>query len=184
MSVAAADTIFHVSDLAGLNAALRSMAGGSGGYTIALAVPDGTLRLDEALLAVNLAAGARLTIEGNGATIDGLGAQRGLMVLGGTVEVRNLAIANALARGGDGGSGFYGGGGGAGLGGGLFVGAAGVVTLRGVGIKVSNEMGQITLAGAVEKSEWVQQAQDIASQVAGVRGVTNRLVASALLDWD
>ena len=60
----------------------------------------------------------------------------------------------------------------------------GVVTLRGVGIKVSNEMGQITLAGAVEKSEWVQQAQDIASQVAGVRGVTNRLVASALLDWD
>jgi hypothetical protein len=36
----------------------------------------------------------------------------------------------------------------------------------------------------VEKSEWVQQAQDIASQVAGVRGVTNRLVASALLDWD
>jgi len=60
----------------------------------------------------------------------------------------------------------------------------GVVTLRGVGIKVSNAQGQITLAGAVEKSEWVQQAQDIASQVPGVRGVTNRLVAAALLDWD
>ncbi len=60
----------------------------------------------------------------------------------------------------------------------------GVVTLRGVGIKVSNAQGQITLAGAVKKSEWVQQAQDIASQVPGVRGVTNRLVASALLDWD
>jgi len=60
----------------------------------------------------------------------------------------------------------------------------GVVTLRGVGIKVSNAQGHITLAGAVEKSEWVQQAQDIAAQVPGVRGVTNRLVAAALLDWD
>lgn len=60
----------------------------------------------------------------------------------------------------------------------------GVVTLRGVGIKVSNEQGQITLAGAVEKSEWVQQAQDIAAQVPGVRGVTNRLVAASLMEWD
>jgi len=60
----------------------------------------------------------------------------------------------------------------------------GVVTLRGVGIKVSNAMGEITLAGSVEKSEWVQQAQDIAAQVPGVRGVTNRLVAAAMLDWD
>lgn len=60
----------------------------------------------------------------------------------------------------------------------------GVVTLRGVGIKVSNEQGQITLAGAVEKSEWVQQAQDIAAQVHGVRGVTNRLVAASLMEWD
>jgi hypothetical protein len=59
-----------------------------------------------------------------------------------------------------------------------------VVTLRGVGIKISNAQGHITLAGAVEKSEWVQQAQDIAAQVPGVRGVTNRLVAAALLDWD
>ena len=130
MSVA--DTVFHVSDLAGLNAALRSAAAGEGTYTIALEVPDGTLRLTDALLAVNLTAGSRLTIEGNGATLDGLGTQRGLMVLGGTVEIRDLAITHALARGGDGGSGFYGGGGGAGLGGGLFVGAAGVVTLRGV----------------------------------------------------
>lgn len=131
MSVAA-DTVFHVSDLAGLNAALRSVAAGDGAYTISLEVPDGTLRLSDALLAVNLAAGASLTIEGNGTVIDGLGSERGLMVLGGTVEIRDLAITNALARGGDGGSGFYGGGGGAGLGGGLFVGAGGTVTLRGV----------------------------------------------------
>ncbi len=130
MSVA--DTVFHVSDLAGLNAALRSAAAAEGAYTIALEVPDGTLRLNDALLAVNLTAGSRLTIEGNGTTLDGLGTQRGLMVLGGTVEIRDLTIAHALARGGDGGSGFYGGGGGAGLGGGLFVGAAGVVTLRSV----------------------------------------------------
>ena len=131
MSVA--DTVFHVSDLAGLNAALRSAAAGDGAYTISLDVPDGTLRLTDALLAVNLTAGSRLTIEGNGTTLNGLGTERGLMVLGGTVEIRDLAIANALARGGDGGSGFHGGGGGAGLGGGLFVGAGGVVALRGVG---------------------------------------------------
>ena len=130
MSVA--DTVFHVSDLAGLNAALRSAAAADGAYTIALEVPDGTLRLNDALLAVNLTAGSRLTIEGNGTTLDGLGTQRGLMVLGGTVEIHDLAITHALARGGDGGSGFYGGGGGGGLGGGLFVGAAGVVTRRGV----------------------------------------------------
>jgi cytochrome c5 len=60
----------------------------------------------------------------------------------------------------------------------------GVVTLRGVGIKISNAMGEITLAGSVEKSEWVQQAHDIASQVPGVSGVINRLVAASLLEWD
>ncbi|MCC6720465.1 MAG: Hint domain-containing protein [Acetobacteraceae bacterium] len=132
-----ADIVFQVTDLAGLNAALRAIdQGGSqaeegAAYTIRLAVPDGTLRLDSELLAINLAAGAHLTIEGGGATLDGGNAQRGLFVLSGIVAVADLTIAHTLARGGGGGSGQFGGGG-AGLGGALFVAAGGDVTLRAV----------------------------------------------------
>ena len=50
----------------------------------------------------------------------------------GNVTVQNLTITEALAGGGDGGSGIAAGGGGAGLGGGLFVGAAATVGLNNV----------------------------------------------------
>ncbi len=132
------DLVFHATNLAELNAAIRAIdIGGTASaegaaYTIVLDIPDGTLRLDSELLAINLAVGAHLTLQANGATIDGLGTQRGLFVLSGTVEIANLAIAHTTARGGDGGSGVFGGGAGAGLGGGLFIGAAGAVTLRAV----------------------------------------------------
>ena len=130
------DLVFHATNLAELNAAIRAIdLGGTASaegaaYTIVLDIPDGTLRLDDELLAINLAPATHLTIQANGATIDGLGTQRGLFVLSGTVEITNLAIAHTTARGGDGGSGVFGGGGGGGLGGGLFIGAAGAVTLR------------------------------------------------------
>ena len=142
--VAIPKTNFHVTDLAGLNAAIRTIdleRSEGAAYTVVLDVPGGTLRLDAALLAINLAPGARLTLQGNGATIDGLSAQRGLFVLAGTVAVENLTIAHAVAQGGAGGSGQFGGGGGGGLGGGLFVGAAGVVTLRDVAFTANAAIG-------------------------------------------
>lgn len=72
------------------------------------------------LLAVNLSPGATLTVTGNSHTIDGghtTGATgfRGILVYAGTVTLRDIAINDAIARGGMGGSGEAAGGGGAGL---------------------------------------------------------------------
>jgi hypothetical protein len=101
-----------------------------GSYTI---VVDGSIGLSSQLTAINLGAGTSLTIEGiNGGTIDGGGQYNGLFVYAGTVTVADLAIQNARAVGGNGGSGTDGGGGGAGLGGGLFVSSNGDVSLTDV----------------------------------------------------
>lgn len=70
-----------------------------------------------------------VTIDGNGATIDGARAYRGLFAYSGTIAISDLTIANAVA---DGGAGAGGGGGGAGLGGGLFVASGAAVTLSDV----------------------------------------------------
>jgi Hint domain len=69
------------------------------------------------------------TIVGNGHTILGQYAHRGLMVLGGSVAISHLHLYGMVAAGGFGGAGLSGGGGGAGLGGGLFVGTGASVTL-------------------------------------------------------
>ena len=71
-----------------------------------------------------------LTIDGNGKTLNGNGANRGLFVYAGTVAVNDLNIANTLAKGGAGGEG----GGGAGLGGALFVNKDATVTISNVTI--------------------------------------------------
>jgi hypothetical protein len=81
---------------------------------------------------INLVQGATLTISGNNNTINGAGVYQGLFVYSGNVTVDNLTITDAVAKGGGGGSGEFGGGGGTGLGGGLFVAAAGNVTLNSV----------------------------------------------------
>jgi hypothetical protein len=63
-----------------------------------------------------------LTIDGQGAFLDGAGAYRGLFAYSGVTTIENLTIEHALAIGGAGGSNRGGaGGGGGGLGGGLFV---------------------------------------------------------------
>lgn len=59
-----------------------------------------------------------LTINGNGTTIDMLGADRAFFIVGGTVQINNLIIQNGNATGG---AGADAGGGGAGLGGAIFV---------------------------------------------------------------
>ena len=87
------------------------------------------LQLTTDLDAINLAPGNVLTINGNGAVINGAGLERGFFVYSGLVQISDLTIENAVATGGAGGAG---GGGGAGLGGGLFVASAGDVTLDNV----------------------------------------------------
>jgi hypothetical protein len=104
----------------------------AGTYEIELAT-NSTIDITAELDAINLAAGVTLDIVGNGATLYGGGTQRGLFVYAGAVSIASVSLDDLLAQGGNGGdgsnSGGGGGGGGAGLGGGLFVAAAGNVTL-------------------------------------------------------
>ncbi|MBD2464075.1 hypothetical protein H6G89_24030 [Oscillatoria sp. FACHB-1407] len=104
----------------------------AGDDTIAfnLAAGTQTIQLIRTLPAID----SNITITGTGATqltISGENRYRVFWVNSGTVYIRNLAIANGLARGGNGGTGSLGGGGGAGVGGGLFI-NNGIVTLEGV----------------------------------------------------
>jgi hypothetical protein len=126
-------TSFSVGDITTLNNDLRSIdLGGSNSatntnYTISLTadIDLKTANVVTELLAINLAAGDTLTIEGNNQVLDGANATNGLFVYAGTVTVDDLTIQNMVAQGGAGGGGSGaadgGGGGGAGLGGGLFV---------------------------------------------------------------
>jgi hypothetical protein len=88
----------------------------------------GDLQLSDQLPAFNLPQGASLTIAGHGHVLDAHGLP-GLFVYAGSVEIDDLGIINAVAKGGDS---SFGGGGGAGLGGGLFIASAGTVTLSNV----------------------------------------------------
>ena len=120
---------------AALNAALASFSAGGAlaapdtSYTLDIDASAGTIPLDAAIQPIDLLPGSSLTIEGNGATLDGGGSQRGFFLADGALTLQDLTIANTLAQGGQGGAGdtadggasASGGGGGAGLGGGLFV---------------------------------------------------------------
>ncbi|MES2193352.1 MAG: cadherin-like domain-containing protein [Pseudomonadota bacterium] len=111
-----------VTNITELNAAFVAAAGVSAPGTVVTITlgNDITYLGNTRLKAINLQPGVTLVIEGDGHTLSGSGAQRGLFVYAGTVEINDLAINDMLARGGTGG---LNGGGGAGLGGGLFVGA-------------------------------------------------------------
>ncbi len=98
----------------------------------------GNLQLGAQLPAFNLAAGASVTIEGNGDTLDAHGLP-GLFVYSGAVEIDDLAIVNATTTGG--GSRYGGGGGGAGLGGGLFIASGGAVRLDNVSFAQDRAVG-------------------------------------------
>jgi autotransporter-associated beta strand protein len=119
---------YTVTTEAQLNAALIQIATEGAAFpagqnfTIQIATSD--LRLTSPLEAASVMAGETLTINGMGNTLDGGGAEQGLFIYSGQVNINNLTIANALAQGGAGGDGAFlgkAGGGGAGLGGGLFV---------------------------------------------------------------
>lgn len=133
-------TTFTITDFADLQAAIKAIdVGGSASasnttYTFNFALSGtNTVALTQQLAAINLASNSTLTVEGNGATLDGQHQYNGLFAYAGGVTIKNLTIANAKAIGGAGGSGITGGGGGAGLGGGLFVAQNANVTLSNVG---------------------------------------------------
>ena len=128
-----------VSTSAQLSADIATIDGESTGngtdFSITLAA-GATSNETASMDSVDLKSGDTLTINGQGATINGGDAYRGLFVYAGAVTIENLTISDAAAIGGAGGSGDPGGGG-AGLGGGLFVGGnvtgdAGAVTLDNV----------------------------------------------------
>ena len=140
-------TSFTVTSEADLNGAIQQIdvSGSSSAADTAYTITFGAgltgadaLQLTADLYAVNLASGDTLTIDGNGAAMNGLGDQRGFFVYSGAVTIDDLTIENAVAAGGDGGDG---GGGGAGLGGGLFVASAGVVTLDAVSFEDDGAIG-------------------------------------------
>lgn len=123
--------------VADLNAVIQQANAATSGafsFTFANDIALGTT----ALSAILLNPGVTLSLIGNGHTLDGGGTQRGLFVYSGNVSVADLAINDMLAQGQAGiasarSTSVYqaSGGGGAGLGGGLFVAAAGTVSLRG-----------------------------------------------------
>ena len=125
-------TVTDAQDLA--NAIMQINASPEGTYDVVIAPTGGnTITLDQDLPILN-AGNANVTFEGGSTatTLSGQELYRGLFVQSGDVTVQNLTITDALAAGGDGGSGIAAGGGGAGLGGGLFVGAAATVSLNNV----------------------------------------------------
>ena len=140
-------TSYTVNTEADLNNAIQQidLTGGSSAanteYTITFGAGltgASALQLTADLDAINLASGDTLTIDGNGAEMNGLSNQRGFFVYAGTVTINDLTIENTVATGGAGGPG---GGGGAGLGGGLFVASAGVVALNGVSFQGDSAVG-------------------------------------------
>lgn len=60
----------------------------------------------------------------------------------------------------------------------------GVVTLRGVGIKVETREGVATLSGSVHDSEHIRRAGEIAAKMPGVKQVVNRVISAGMLEWD
>ena len=126
-----------VSSEAELNAAIDAADGASAGTDYAVTMTTSIIEASNPN-ALNLASGVTFTLDGGGNSLDGNGAHRGLFVYAGTVTVQNLTIQNALAHGGHGTSD---GGGGAGLGGGLFVAAAGHVTLNTVSFATNSAVG-------------------------------------------
>jgi cytochrome c5 len=58
------------------------------------------------------------------------------------------------------------------------------VIVRGLGIQIQTTQGIATLSGTVQDAAQVQQAETLARSIAGVRQVSNRLIAASLFEWD
>jgi len=124
----------QVFDSASLNAAIDIANSAGVGHVIIQLV--GNITETATLDAINLRQGVTLTINGQGYSLDGASAYRGLFAYQGTLTVQDLAINNMVAVGGSGGS--QGAGGGAGLGGGLFVAGTNVGLTSGASVSLVN----------------------------------------------
>ena len=60
----------------------------------------------------------------------------------------------------------------------------GVITIRGIGIKVETQQGVTILAGVVEDAAVIQQAEALAAAIPGVTRIVNRMVTGGMLDFD
>lgn len=60
----------------------------------------------------------------------------------------------------------------------------GIVTVRGVGIKVHTERGITTLTGSLKEGAHIEKAQSIAATTTGVTQVVNKLIAASVFEWD
>lgn len=60
----------------------------------------------------------------------------------------------------------------------------GVITVRGLGIKVQTQQGVTLLTGSVKESELIAKAEAIAGSTKGVTKVMNKLIAASVFEWD
>ncbi len=60
----------------------------------------------------------------------------------------------------------------------------GVVTVRGLGIKVQTHQGVTTLTGTLKETDHIAQAETIAGSTKGVQKVINKLIAASVFEWD
>src|SRR5271155_2929987 len=90
------------SDIKAIDLASQASGGSGTNYLITLAAGQ-TLTETADIAAVNLKGNDTLTIDGQGALLNGAGAFRGLFVYSGNVTIANLTIDNAVAKGGAGG---------------------------------------------------------------------------------
>jgi hypothetical protein len=76
--------------------------GGNGNHYVITLQAGATLTESADLSAINLKGSDTLTINGQGAALDGAGAYRGLFVYSGTTTIEELTIESAVAEGGAG----------------------------------------------------------------------------------
>jgi cytochrome c5 len=60
----------------------------------------------------------------------------------------------------------------------------GVITIRGIGIKVETQQGVTILAGVLHDASLIARAEALAAAVPGVTRIVNRMVSGAMLDFD
>ena len=92
-------------DITNFRALHASYGAMKGAFKIAVSASEfpgigAAINLTTPLEAINLKTGVTLDIEGQGATLNGGGSQRGLFVYSGVVTVENLTLANMKAVGG------------------------------------------------------------------------------------
>jgi outer membrane autotransporter protein len=128
----------------------QTIAAGAGSHTIdlQLGAPTTVTLTDDLPVFDDPAVTVEITSGSHTLTIDGHHDHRVFVVVAGNVTLRNMAIINGAADGGDGAAGSGGGGGGLGAGGALFVNSGAAVTLHNVAFDGNTATGGAGGAGA------------------------------------